>query len=386
MSKEKHTVDFEPGTCIAEGELIEESETELVMSLKKEIKNKKNKKTRKSRIIKAICWALSILIISGAIGYAGLTFAFDFLGLGSSKKVDVNIPQGSSAAQIAQILEDEGVVRSGLMFRIYSKLKGYDSNFKYGVYVFSADMSYERLAKKLTTEGEKAEAIKVVIPEGATVDEIAAKLEEYGVCTAKDFKKAMRRDDYNYEFLDNIPDDVYYKLEGYLYPDTYYFYNYGGEECAHRAIDKMLSNYDEKFTKEMREAAAARGFTMHQVTTMASIIELEASSASFENKQKVSAVFYNRLAWKNEPNLLGSSPTAEYPYGDGKYNTNKRPGLPPGPLCSPSLASLKAAVEPMSNFDACYFVTDKNHEFYYRKTYQEHLAIIAELKSKGLWA
>ena len=201
MSEEKHVVDFDPGTCVADGDIVAESENELVVSLCKEIKSKKDKKSRKSRIIKAICWTLSIIIISASIGYVGLTFIFDFLGFGSSKKVDINIPQGSTAAQISQILEDEGVIRSGLMFRVYSKLKGYDAHFKYGVYVFSADMSYERIAKKLQTEGEKAEAIKVVIPEGATVDEIADKLEKYGVCTAKDFKKALRRDDYDYDFL-----------------------------------------------------------------------------------------------------------------------------------------------------------------------------------------
>ncbi len=386
IPKEKETVDFESGTCVNKENLIEDSEAELIASLKKEIDKKNEEKTNKKNWKKTLIWVVSVVLIIGIISYCGIMFAFDFLGLGSSKKVDINIPQGSSAAQIADILEDAGIVRSGLFFRVYSKLKGYDSGFKYGVYVFSADMSYERIAQKLTEEGERAEAVKVTIPEGSTIDEIAEILETKGICTVKDFKKALRHEDYDYDFIELIPNDVYYKLEGYLFPDTYYFYNYGGEDCAHRAIDVMLGNFNDKFSTEMRKAAASRGYSIHDIVTISSIIELEAGNASYENKQKVSAVFFNRLAWTTEPPLLGSSPTAEYPYGDGKYNTNEYPGLPPGPLCAPSLDSIKAAVEPMANFEADFFVTDKNMQFYYTNSYEEHKAIIQELKNKGLWA
>ncbi|MBR5451551.1 MAG: endolytic transglycosylase MltG [Clostridia bacterium] len=353
---------------------------------KNEQPERSNKKPAKKTWRKTLIWALSLLLVIFVISYAGLIFAFDFLGLGESKDVDVSIPKGATTFQIARQLEDEGVIRSALYFRLFSKLKGYDSDFKYGVYVFSQDMSYETIARKLTTEGEVAEAVKVVIPEGATIDEIAKKLEEYGVCTAKEFRKALRHEDYNYDFIKDIPEDVYYRLEGYLYPDTYEFYNYGGEECAHRAIDKMLANFEEKFDYNLQKAAADRGYTIHDITTMASIIEMEASSAPYEEKQRVSAVFFNRLAWTSEPNLLGSSPTAEYPYGNGKYNTNKYTGLPPGPMCSPSIDSIKATVEPMQNFDACYFVTDKENKFYYNNSYEAHKSTIADLKSKGLWA
>ena len=118
---------------------------------------------------------------------------------------------------------------------------------------------------------------------------------------------------------------------------------------------------------------------------MASIIEMESGNAAYTDKEKVSAVFYNRLAWTTEPNLLGSSPTANYPYGDGAYDTNKTRGLPPGPLCSPGVKSIEASARPAENFDMCYFVTDKNNKFYYNKTYSEHLQTISSLRQKGLW-
>lgn len=360
-------------------------EMENESSDKNNPQNKNGKKSNKSWW-KTLVWIFTLVILIFIFSHEGLVFVFDFLGLGESKEIDISIPKGASTFQIAQRLEDEGVIRSALYFRVFSKLKGYDDDFKYGVYVFSQDMSYETIARKLTTEGEVAKAVKVVIPEGSTVDQIAKMLEGKGVCTAKEFKKALRHEDYDYDFLRDIPDDVYYRLEGYLYPDTYEFYDYGGEECAHRAIDKMLANFEEKFDYNLQKAAADRGYTIHEITTMASIIEMEASSASYEEKQKVSAVFFNRLAWTSEPNLLGSSPTAEYPYGNGKYNTNKFTGLPPGPMCSPSIDSIKAAVAPAQNFDACYFVTDKNNKFYYNNNYEAHKSTIADLKSKGLWS
>ena len=116
---------------------------------------------------------------------------------------------------------------------------------------------------------------------------------------------------------------------------------------------------------------------------MASIVELEAS-ASTNEMPKVAQVFYNRLNW-DEPKLLGSSPTQKYPYGNGRYDTNKTEGLPPGPLCSPSLSAIKAALFPDTSVKATYFVTDSDNVFYYNDSYAAHIRTINELKSKGKW-
>lgn len=374
-----------------EKDFYKTNEQDLIRSLDQEIQEKEEQEDRKYRVrqtvLKTLIWIFSILAASLLLGYTAMTFLVDLLGLGSSREIDIKIEKGTSTAKIAEQLEDSGVIKSAFMFRIYAKLKNYGADFKYGVYVMSADMGYDSIAEMLSTQGQLAEAVRVTIPEGASLDEIAAKLEEKGVCSKKDFIKVAKTVEFDYDFLKTLPtENVYYKLEGYLYPDTYEFYNYGGEECARRAIDKMLSNFESKFTKELINAAAGRGYTLHQITTMASIIELEAGSASYENKQKVSAVFFNRLAWTSEPNRLGSSPTALYPYGNGKYDTNKITGLPPGPLCSPSIDSIRAAIDPQKDFTKCYFVTDVNHEFYYNDTYAQHLATINKLKNQGLWA
>lgn len=333
-------------------------------------------------------WLLAIVLTSVILAVGITTFLFDYLGLrlGKSGDVVVNIEKGMGVSKIAEELKDNGAINNPLSFRIYSKLKGNDANYKYGVYTFEADASYDEIADKLKNEGAKAESVKVTIPEQSSIDNIAAILQESGVCTAEDFKNVIRNDHFEYDFIKEIPEQsVYYRFEGYLFPDTYDFYSYDSAECARLAVDKMLSATDKKiFTEENIKAAKKLGYTMHEVLTMASIVELEASGSPTE-MSNVAAVFYNRLKW-DEPKLLGSSPTMEYPYGNGRYDTNKSEGLPPGPLCSPSINAFNASLNPTDNFGYTYFVTDRNMKFYYRSTLNEHYAIIRELKSKGLWA
>ncbi len=379
-------LDFEPGTCINSDEgLIKKNEKDLLESIEQKSYNEKKEKAQKKSLKKSLIWAFCIIAFSLTIAYTIITVAIDFLGLGTNRQIEVEIKKGSSVSEIADVLEESGVIDSTIAFRIYVKLAGGGADFKYGVYIMADDMSYSDIARTLVENGESAESVKVLISEGMNVDSIAKRLEENGVCKASEFKRVARDTHFDYSFLKDVPDDVYYPVEGYLYPNTYYFYSYGGEECARMAIEKMLAEFEEKVVFGLKDSLKENGYSLHQIMTMASIVDMEAGSASFIEKQNVSAVFFNRLNWKSEPNLLGSSPTALYPYGNGAYNTNKTKGLPPGPLCSPGLDSVKAALSPAKNFDKCYFVTDKNNTFYYNNTYEQHLATIQDLKNKGLW-
>ena len=382
----QNKLDFEPGTCIDKGDgLIKRNEKELLASLDKKVEAEKGEKAKKKSLVKSLLWAAAMIALSVTLAYTIIVVAIDFLGLGTQRKIEVEIKQGTTVAGIAEVLEEAGVIESPLAFRLYVKLAGGGADFKYGVYVMSDDMGYSDIARALVENGAVAETVKVLIPEGASVDEIAKRLEEKGICKASQFKKIAREAVFDYPFLKDIPKEVHYKLEGYLYPDTYYFYAYNSEECARMAAEKMLSNFEEKVYFGLAEEIKNSAFSLHEIMTMASIVDMEAGGASYVEKQKVAAVFFNRLAWTSEPNLLGSSPTANYPYGGGIYNTNKNRGLPPGPLCAPGLDSVKATLTPAENFDKCYFVTDKNHQFYYNKTYNQHLSTIQDLKNKGLW-
>ena len=179
-----------------------------------------------------------------------------------------------------------------------------------------------------------------------------------------------------------------YRLDGYLFPDTYEFYNYDDpEQCAKLAIDKLLGEMNERFTAEMRAQASEMGYSMHEILSLASIIELEAGGASYEDKQKVAEIFYNRLNDWGDSALLQSNPTRKYPYGEGAYNTYEKAGLPVGPLCSPSIDSIKAALNPSADQPGYYyFITDKNMKFYYNKTHNAHINTQNRLMREGNYA
>ena len=310
-------------------------------------------KSRKG-LLKSVIWILSIVVFSVLLGFVIIFAGADYMGIGFGRGEDVviEIEPGSSATVIAEKLEESGAVKIPFLFKIYSKAKGYDSQFKYGVYTFNTEAGYDSLANMLINEGAKAETVRVKIPEGATVDDIITLLSDSGVCTKSDFLTAMREGDYKYDFVNLIPQEkVYYRFEGYLYPDTYDFYCYDSKECAYLAIDKMLANLDSKLTDKMRNSLKNSNYILHEIMSLASIVQLEAgnfNNVSDEDRAKVASVFYNRLEGVNwsGPKYLQSDPTTNYPYGDGKYNTYKTEGIPVGPLCAPSIDCIKAVLEP----------------------------------------
>lgn len=342
---------------------------------------------RKNRRIKAIVRVVITVVIAITLAFSFLAFMSDYMGIHFEKAREcvVEIEEGLGTKAIANVLKKEGVINNTFFFRIFCKLGGYDGSFKYGVYTLSNELSYKNIANRLQEDGEVDNYVEVTIPERSNIDDIMRILEEKGVCNKADFRAAMKNGNYSdISFVDDIPEEmVYYRFEGYLFPDTYQFYNYDSAECAELAIRKMLKRTEEVLTKDLIDQMQADHKTLHDVLTMASIVELEAS-ASLDEMPKVAAVFYNRLVW-DEPQRLGSSPTAEYPYGEGRYDTNKIEGLPVGPLCSPSLAAIKASIYPAKNFPYTYFVTDSEMKFYYNETFRQHNQTIALLKSQGKW-
>ncbi len=351
-------------------------------------KNKKKEPNKKA--IKSIIWVVCIFVFS--IGLAALIMiaASDYLGIGPGRgnEYSIEIKQGSSAGQITEVLYENNIIKSKLLFRAYSKLKGYESKYKYGVYVIGDDDGYEGIAQKLINDGAKAKTVTVLIPEMSSVDDIITRLVDAGVGTKSDIVKAIQETAFNYEFVEEIPyKSVYWRLEGYLFPETYSFYAYEDtEECARLAIDKMLREMDKRFTADMRKQAKELGYSMHEILSLASVIELEAGSSSYEDKQKVAEIFYNRINDWGQSALLQSNPTREYPYGSGKYNTYETPGIPVGPLCSPSMESIMAALYPSTSQPGYYyFITDKFMNFYYNKTLAAHEAKNWELINKGIY-
>lgn len=350
---------------------------------------KKPKKNRSRGVIRSLLWIVFILVSSAVLAVTAIFGVIDYMGLYASKTITIDISEDKSVDEIATELHEEGAVRFPWLFSIYCKSKGYDEKFTVGAHTIRTDMGYATIVNEFAyVEGYDIKTVTITIPEMATVDDIAELLEKESVCTKAQFMDALYNSDFDYDFLKGIPlKSVHYRLEGYLFPDTYEFYVWNSKEGAEFAINKMLQNFQDKFNSEYREKAEKMGYTIHEITTMASIIEMECSGYSDE-MSKVSAVFYNRLNhWGDQPKTLGSSPTAEYPYGSGNYDTNKIEGLPPGPLCSPSENAIKAALNPKKSYEKVYFyfVTDTKGNFYYTKTLDEHNSTIYSLTMQGIW-
>ena len=368
---------------------LEESNSDApIFKASREAKKKQKKKRTVAKIRSAI-WIIVIFAVSVILAASIMLFAVEYLGItfGNTAQCVVEIEKGMGTSQIAKELESSGAINSSFMFRVYSRLSGKDGSYQYGVYTFSNELGYSDIARKLQEEGATAKSVTVTIPEMSRMDQIMDILEKNGVCTKADFRNAVLNGTYEFDFVKDIPEEeVYYKFEGYLFPDTYDFYCYDSAECAELAILKMLENTNNKLTPEVRQKIEKSGYTIHEVLSMASIVELEASAYP-EEMANVAAVFYNRLSW-DEPKFLGSSPTAEYPFGNGRYNTNSpdgTEGFPPGPMCAPSLNAILAAVNPTENFSATYFVTDSDMKFYYNTSYSAHIKTINNLKAQGKW-
>ncbi len=381
---------------------------------------KKHKRKKRGSALKNTVWIISIVVISVGLAFGIIYAGADFLGIGFGRGKDVamDIPKGTPASEVAERLEETGAVKIPLLFRVYSKLKGYDSQFKYGLYDFNTEAGYEQLAEMLITEGAKAETIKVTIPEGTgindfvknvngervTVPGIATLLENAGVCSKTDFKAALNEVKLDTRLLKNVNvGKTYYELEGYLFPETYEFYSYDSKESARLAVKKMIEEMENRITDEMYKKAEEMGYSMNEILTMASIIQMEAGIETKteaakkklqENMEGVAGVFYNRLDSAETGGTLGSSPTLFYgdsfKNDDGRYNTqadNDFPaikGLPPGPLCSPSIEAINAALNPKSS-EYYYFVTDSSGNFYFHKTLDEQNTTKAKLKKGQQW-
>ncbi len=378
----------------------------------------KNKKSNGT--IKNIIWIVSIVVVSISLAFGIIYAGADFLGIGfgRGKNTSMNIEMGTPTAQIAEQLEETGAVKIPILFRLYSKLMGYENQFKYGLYQFNTESGYEAIAQMLINEGAKAESIKVTIPEGTgindftknvngekvTVPGITTILEEAGVCSRSDFLSALEEVKFNTKLLKNVNvGKTYHELEGYLFPETYEFFAYDSAESAKLVVEKMIYEAEKRITDGMYKRAEELGYSMNEILTMASIIQLEAGIDAKtdeakenlkDNMKGVASVFYNRLEFAETGGTLGSSPTLFYGdsfrQDDGRYNTqadNDFPaikGLPPGPICSPGIDAINAALYPKTS-EYYYFVTDSSGNFYFHKTIEEQNATIEKLKQGKQW-
>lgn len=291
----------------------------------------------------------------------------------------IEIADGEGMDSAAYKLAENGIIKYPRLFKLQAKLGGYDVNIQPGAATITNNMSYHDILELLITQNR--ETTKIVIPEGYEVKQIAEKLCEAGLVTWNDFYAALNPADYNYRFLQNLPEREN-QMEGYLFPATY---EIPEGMSAHGIIDLMLAAFDSQFKDEYYSQAEQFGLTVDQVITMASIVERETDAES--ERAKVAGVFYNR---RNSGMKFQSCATVQYVLGERKpvltiadtqinspYNTYLYADFPLGPICNPGLECIEAALYPEPT-DAYYFVLGKNGQHVFSRTYEEHLAAMAE--------
>ena len=288
-----------------------------------------------------------------------------------------------SVGYVAKQLKDAGIIKYKGLFELYCSVSHAKTKIDPGTYELSTNYDYRALVKKMQVGSGAMVTTKVTIPEGYTMEQIFHKLEDENVCSYDDLMDAAANYSYNYSFIDQSMQGDAKRLEGFLFPDTYEFYQ--GMQAS-SAINKFLENFHDRLTAEMLEKADERGMTMQEVVTVASMIEKEA--ANDDERAMIAAVIYNRIEagmpLQIDSTIMYVLPehkdvlTVEDTKIDSPYNTYQNKGLPPTPIANPGLASIKATLSPAST-QALYYALDAEsgtHKFF--TNYGEFQAFVSK--------
>lgn len=379
-------------------QIARESKNALKKRKKAEKKELKLKNKRNRRVFRWM-WVISVVIVGAMLSVYIITGMNDLLAINrqDSSTIMVEIPENPTLDEVAQTLEKNGVIDEISYFKMFAMLTKSDEGFTQGTYEMRKNMDYEAIINYLMSSGNRTDTVSVMITEGENVLEVAQTLKENGVLSETDkFLELCSSDNFDedFSFLKDIKNgsDRYYKLEGYLYPDTYEFYK---NEDAEKVIYKFLNNYEMKITekqdvrgydklttvKKMVEESNS-GYTLDEVMIIASIIQAEA--ANTDDMYNVSSILHNRLEASADLGVsnLGLDSTKFYPYRNAdnapdnfvsKYDTYDEAGLPEGPICNPGMEAIKAALNPNST-SYYYFCHDSEGNAYYASTIYEHNA------------
>lgn len=325
-------------------------------------RNTKRKAKKKGKIIILVAIILGVIVGVGVPSYIGSCYKA-FNTADDTTKLVV-IPSGSGTETIGNILEESGIINSGFKFKLASKFEGNDGKYKAGTYALSPSMDVVTIMDMIISGDSDENTTRFTIPEGVTIKEVAQILSDKNLINYDAFIDEIEHGDFDYDFVKDLPAGEN-RLEGYLYPETYEIYTNASE---HDIINKMLAQYDKLVTDEHYKQAKAMGYSMNDIITIASIIEEETLYKA--ERPLVASVIYNRLNIGQKLQVCVSVQYAlpehkeELTYEDleieSPYNTYKYAGLPPGPICSPSISSIEAALNPADTDYYYYVLSEKN--------------------------
>ena len=363
-------------------------------------------------IFSTVIWIALIIAIGISLGRVLWVCCADMMAFGKEPQtVTITITEDDTAESIAKKLYNASLIQYPKLFKVFITLTGKEDDIGVGTFTLNSQLDYNAMVNAMYSAGSRREVVSIMFPEGYNCAQIFKLLDEKKVCSLAELEDYAANGELSeYWFLEGVSRDDKYCLEGYLAPDTYQFYV---GDSPRRVIEKFLNEFDDRFTDKMKEdfkaiqkeyadRLRARGFsaayiqentlTMHQVVTLASVVQKETSSDS--ECYDIASVFYNRLV---NPNILslGADATVYYAIGDyfheikeltaehlntdSPYNTRKNQGIPPGPICNMGVQALYAALEP-NDTNYQYFVYDSGkyaHRF--AVTEREHLQNVAEL-------
>ncbi len=333
-----------------------------------------------------IVMATLVLCCSVVISLFVIVVGRDFLGIDTNNNVStLYVPTNSTLADIAQLLNDNGIIEYPDVFEKFARLRiGSDGVIYPGDIDVMPSMSYDDIIEALTVMREAHETVTVTIIEGMTIDEAAKVLEENGVCSASDFIFEFNNDIFGFDFETYVSSSSlkFYKYEGYLFPDTYEFYV---GDSVYNIVKRIKERTDEILNESVIRRCNDLGYTLDQIVTLASILQLE--SGKLNDMEDIAGVFYNRLRNPSEypklqsdttyryiDNVIKANSTVEYQEMYDAYDTYVCSGLPVGAICNPGADAIHAALYPNEN-TYYYFCSDvETGEIYYAETYNEHLA------------
>lgn len=324
-------------------------------------------------------WRFLIIVFLAVLFLLGIVF---FSVAGREKEIlidgEFEIKEGSSAGNVWEKMEREGFVDNAWTARYYGWKTGASNNLKSGIYELKKGESLRRAIERFVAGGVGEEELVITYPEGFTLQQIAVRTAASGIGEKDDFVSSAKPDNFVVRFpvLANIPSGR--DLEGYLFPDTYRVF---ADDKPRDVITRMVGNFVDKFSEELRQEALEGGRSLDEIVIMASIVEREV--VSDEDMALVSGVLWKRL---DDGAGLDADATVRYALdkwdrpltatdlaSESAYNTRRWKGLPPGPISNPSLRAIVAAVRPKKS-DYYYYLSTPEGETVFSKTLDEHNA------------
>lgn len=349
-----------------------------------------------STVVIALIYIGVVVAISAILSTCGIRWANDIFALVKDDvTATVTIPENATVSEVSTILKENGLIEYPAVFRFYINFKNRDADpplaFKAGEYEISATLNYDQIVSKIKDRKQRS-IVTITIPEGYTVDQIIELFTSQGMGTREGFVDAINNFDYHYNFMTRLeenplPEGRKYRLEGYLFPDTYEFYTDSGEIAI---VDKLLAAFEDHFEPGYYDRLRELGMSLDQVVTLASIVQKEGKFNS--DFYPIAGVFYNRLNSRTMKRLQ-SDATVQYclpehkeelSYADleveSPYNTYRNAGLPPSAISNPGWEAIQAALYPEKH-SHYYFVADTDGSTVFADTEAQHLANSAKLRA-----